>query len=383
MAKPTGARCNLTCDYCFYQAKSEFYPNSPLLMDDAVLERYIRATIETQDVPHVTIAWQGGEPTLMGLDFFRRAMVFEKRYAKTGVSIENTIQSNGVLLDKKWADFLRRHNFLVGLSMDGPKELHDAYRHDKAGRSVFTEVVEAARLMQGEGVEFNILATVNAVNAQHPIEVYRYFRDELGARYLQFIPVVEPDNAGRQGEIPTVSKRSVSPKAYGKFLISVFDEWVRNDVGEMFVQMFDGVLASYLMGQSTLCIFQPTCGQGLVLEHNGDLYSCDHFVDADHLLGNIMETQLNTLVTSKKQRRFGNNKYESLPDDCLECSYEFTCYGGCPKNRIAVASSGEAGLNWLCAGLKDFFKHTERPMRLMAKLVREGREAGEIMLLNY
>ncbi len=382
MAKPAGARCNLACDYCFYQKKGELYPNSVLLMNDNVMKEYIRQTIQSQEVPHVTIAWQGGEPTLMGLDFFRRAIEFEKPYSKAGVTIENTIQTNGILLDEEWAEFLRENNFLVGLSLDGPKELHDAYRHDKTGHSVFNKVFTAVRLMQKSGVEFNVLTTVNAMNHRWPLDVYRFFRDELGARYLQFIPIVEPRGNARLGGIPTVSERSVDGGAYGKFLIAVFNEWVRRDVGKMFVQIFDGVLASYLMGQSTLCIFQPTCGQGLALEHNGDLYSCDHFVENYHLLGNIMETPLKKLAVSKQQRRFGNIKHEFLPNDCLKCHYKFTCFGGCPKNRIAVTPSGEPGLNWLCAGLKDFFNHTERTMRLMAELIRQGRDAADIMALE-
>ena len=381
MAKPTGARCNLSCDYCFFQDKSKLYPGGSFRMNESVMEKYISQTIEAQEVPRATIAWQGGEPTLMGLDFFRKAIEVEKLYLKPGVVIENTIQTNGVLLDENWAEFLRENKFLVGLSLDGPKKLHDAYRHDKDGRSVFDKVVRAARLMQENGVEFNILCTVNAINSGYPLEVYRFFRDELRAQFLQFIPIVEPleFKPSEQGRV--VSEHSLSGKAYGDFLIKIFDEWLKHDVGKTFVQMFDGVLASYVLGRSTLCVLQPTCGDGVALEHNGDLYSCDHFVDTEHFLGNITETSLKELVTSEQQLAFGNAKLESLPQFCHDCSYEFTCFGECPKNRIMAAPDGEPGLNWLCAGLKEFYHHTERPMRLMADLLKRGREANEIIPL--
>ncbi len=380
MAKPTGARCNLSCDYCFFKEKSELYPNSSFRMANSIMEKYIRQTIEAQEVPSITVAWQGGEPTLMGLDFFRRTIEVQKRYVRPDVSINNTIQTNGVLLDEGWAEFLRENDFLVGLSMDGPGELHDAYRHDKAGRSVFDKVVGAARLMQKEGVEFNILSTVNSKNAERALDVYRFFRDELGARFLQFIPIVEPRGVvGQPDEKPMVSEHTVRPEAYGKFLTEIFDEWLSRDVGNMFVQTFDGVLASYARGYSSLCIFQPTCGNGVALEHNGDLYSCDHFVDREYLLGNISETPLKELATSEQQRGFGDAKFENLPKFCGECPYEFTCYGECPKNRIITAPDGESGLNWLCSGLRQFFAHTERPMRLMADLLKQGRTASEIM----
>ncbi len=374
MAKPTGARCNLSCDYCFFLKKDQLYPGSNFRMSDDVMEAYIRQTIEAHRTPHVTIAWQGGEPTLMGLDFFRRAVAVEKRYARRGMQIENTLQTNGVLLDAKWCRFLRENRFLVGLSLDGPRHLHDTYRHDKAGNSVFDRVVRAAKLMQKQRVEFNILCTVNAANSQHPLDVYRFFRDELKTPFLQFIPIVEVDQASGQ-----VTDRSVCPERYGEFLIDIFDEWVRRDVGQMFVLFFDGVLASYVRGRSTLCILRPTCGEGVALEHNGDVYSCDHFVEPAHRLGNIMQTPIGDLVGSEQQREFGRAKQATLPRYCRECRYGFTCHGECPKNRVATTPDREPGLNWLCPGLKAFFQHTERPMRVMAELLRRGRPAGEIM----
>jgi len=381
MAKPTGSRCNLACEYCYFLKKERLYPDSAFRMSDRTMETYIRQTIEAHRVPEVTIAWQGGEPTLMGLDFFRRAVEVEKTCAGPGVRIENTLQTNGVLLDEDWCRFLHEQNFLVGLSLDGPRAMHDAFRKDKQGKSVFDKVVRAVRLMQKHGVEFNILCTVNAVNSLKPLEVYRFFRDKLGVRYIQFIPIVERDNETGNQEGTKITDRSVRPGPYGAFLIDIFDEWVRRDVGTMFVQLFDGVLASWLRGRSTLCILAPVCGEGVALEHNGDVYSCDHFVEPGHRLGNIGETHLAQLVSSPKQRAFGRAKADSLPQYCRQCRFLFTCYGECPKNRVLATPDGEPGLNWLCEGLKAFYAHTERPMRLMADLLRKGKCADGIMKL--
>ena len=379
MAKPTGARCNMACDYCFFLKKDRLYPESDFRMSDETMEAYIRQTIEGHSVPEVTIAWQGGEPTLMGLDFFRRAVAVEKKYARPGQRVENSFQTNGILIDEEWCRFFHDNNFLVGLSLDGPRELHDAYRHDKGGRPVFDKVEQAARLMQKHGVEFNILCTVNAANSRRPLDVYRYFRDDLGARYIQFIPIVERDNETGNQEGTRVTGRTVDPEQYGRFLIEIFDEWVRRDVGIMFVLFFDGVLASYVRGYSSLCVLMPTCGEGVALEHNGDLYSCDHFVEPRHLLGNIRQTPLPELVASETQRSFGRAKTDTLPKYCRECPYLFTCHGECPKNRVLTTPEGEPGLNWLCAGLKAFFAHVERPMRIMADLLRRGQYADGIM----
>jgi len=379
MAKPTGAQCNLECDYCFFLKKERLYPDSNFRMSDEIMETYIRQTIEGHRVPEVTIAWQGGEPTLMGLDFYRRAVEVEKKYIKSGVRIENTLQTNGVLIDEEWCQFFHENNFLIGLSLDGPRHLHDAYRHDKGGKSVFDKVVRAVRLMQKHNVEFNILCTVNAMNSQHPLEVYRYFRDELESRYIQFIPIVERDNATGNQEGTQVTDRTVDPEQYGLFLIAIFDEWVRRDVGIMFVQFFDGVLASYIRGHSTLCILTPTCGEGVALEHNGDVYSCDHFVEPRYLLGNISQTPMPELVASETQRSFGRAKSETLPSYCRECKFLFTCHGECPKNRVLTTPEGEPGLNWLCAGIKAFFEHVDRPMQIMADLLRRGQYADGIM----
>jgi uncharacterized protein len=399
MAKPTGAICNLDCEYCFFLSKDTLYPGSKFQMADDTLEAYVRQVIESQRAPHVTIAWQGGEPTLMGLDFFRRANALARKYLRPGMTLEHTIQTNGTLLDDEWCDFLHENNFLVGLSMDGPQALHDTYRVNKAGDPTFSHVMRAARMMQRHKVEFNVLCTVHDANVVHPLKVYRFFRDEVGTQYLQFIPIVEratPEtieiaNAGwgdrnRQRPLYTqngsvVTERSVNPEQWGAFLISIFDEWVTHDVGDVFIQMFESALASWMGLPASLCIFGETCGNALALEHNGDLYSCDHFVEPRYRLGNIKEHQLLQLVASDQQRAFGNAKRDSLPRYCRECDVRFACNGECPRNRFLHSPDGEAGLNYLCAGYKAFFQHIDRPMKVMAGLLRMGKEASEVMRL--
>ena len=382
MAKPSGSACNLDCAYCFFLKKEKLYPGSHFRMTDEVHEAYIRQLLEAHRTPEVTIAWQGGEPTLMGLDFFRRSLELQRRYQKPGTRIENTFQTNGILLDDEWCRFFHEHNFLIGLSLDGPRELHDFYRKDKKGRGTFERVARAVRLLQKHKVEFNILCAVNSQNAAHPLDVYRFFRDELGAGYIQFIAIVERIQAnGETGfqEGDTVTDRSVRPEQWGHFLIKIFDEWVKRDVGKTFVVNFDGALAGWLGMAGTVCIFGPTCGLALALEHNGDLYSCDHFVEPKHLLGNILSTPMTELVASGKQRRFGENKRETLPRICRDCEVLFVCNGECPKNRFVQTPDGATGLNYLCAGYKAFFRHADKPMRIMADLIRRGRLAEEVM----
>lgn len=379
MAKPTGAACNLHCAYCFYREKARLYPGSDFRMSDAVHEAYIRQLFASHSGRVVTVAWQGGEPTLMGLDFFRRSIELQKKYAVPGVHVENSFQTNGVLLDKEWCRFFRQNNFLVGLSMDGPGELHDFHRKDGVGNGTFDRVLKAVRLLQQSRVDFNILCTVNSKNAENPLGVYRFFRDEIRARYIQFIPIVEREDESGCRPGGSVTDRSVRPEQFGGFLIDIFDEWVRRDVGGVFVTNFDGALAGWLGIAGTVCIFAPACGVALALEHNGDLYSCDHFVTPAHLLGNIMRTPLIDLVTSERQRAFGQNKESLLPRYCRECEFARICNGECPRNRFARTPDGRPGLNYLCAGYKAFFAHADGPMRIMADLIRNRRPAAGVM----
>jgi len=399
LAKPTGAVCNLDCAYCFFLSKEVLYPESRFRMTDKVLEAYIRQVIEAQHGPDVTIAWQGGEPTLMGIDFFERALTLVTKYLRPGMTVEHTIQTNGTLLDDEWCQFFRANRFLVGLSLDGPREMHDAYRVDKGGAPTFDKVLGAARLLQRHGVDFNILCTVHRANGDHPLEVYRFFRDDVGTRFLQIIPIVEratPEllplaNKGwsqRHGVRPLylqqgnlVTDRTVTPEQWGNFLIGIFDEWVQRDVGTMFVQMFDAALASWLRLGNPMCVFNPKCGAALALEHNGDLYSCDHFVEPKHLLGNIAQHRMLDLVKSEQQRAFGNAKLATLPRFCRECDVRFACHGECPRNRFTTTPDGEPGLNYLCAGYKAFFHHIDPAMKAMADLLRRGRYADEVMTL--
>lgn len=398
LAKPTGAICNLDCKYCFFLSKEELYPGSPFCMADETLETYIRQVIESQTGSEVTIAWQGGEPTLMGLEFFQRSIELVEKYRRTGMEIQHTMQTNGTKLDMDWCQFLRENKFLVGLSLDGPREMHDAYRVDKGGAGTFDRVMQAAQLMQQEDVDFNILCTVHAGNAGSPREVYHFFRDRVKTQYIQFIPIVERATVetldlANQGwgttnkhqrplyvqEGDLVTERSVSSKGWGEFLIVIFNEWVRRDVGKVFVQMFDAALASWVGAPAAMCIFAETCGDALALEHNGDLYSCDHFVEPKYYLGNIKQEHMLTLVASDQQQKFGMDKLDTLPKYCLECEVRFACHGECPRNRFILTPDGEPGLNYLCAGYRAFFNHIDRPMRIMAQLLRMNRAPAEVM----
>lgn len=378
LAKPTGAICNLDCSYCFFLSKEALYPGDRFRMTDDLLDVYIRQLLEAHESPEVTIAWQGGEPTLMGVDLIRRSLDAIERHRRPGQQITHTIQTNGTLLTDEWCELLAAHDFLVGISIDGPRELHDAYRVDKRGDPTFDKVLRGLELLLTHGVEVNVLCTVHAANQSHPLEVYRFFRDELGLRHLQFIPIVERDNDTGFQEGDRVTERSVDPEAWGRFLITVFDEWVTHDVGEVFVSHFDAALASWLGVPPALCIFRETCGDALALEHNGDVYSCDHFVEPDHLLGNITTTHLVELVASPQQRRFGEAKRAGLPAHCRACEVRFACNGECPKNRFTLTPDGEPSLNYLCAGYKAFFGHIDGLMRAMADLLRAGRSASEV-----
>ncbi|MCP4360442.1 MAG: anaerobic sulfatase maturase [Chloroflexi bacterium] len=396
LVKPTGAVCNLDCQYCFFLSKEALYPGSRFRMADDLLQLYIQQLLESHRTPEVTIAWQGGEPTLMGLGFFKRAVELAEKYKKPGQMLQHTIQTNGTKVNDDWCAFFKKHNFLVGLSVDGPKEMHNAYRVNKGGAGSFDQVMSGWACLQKHGVDFNILCTVHAANQNYPLEVYRFFRDELGTEFVQFIPIIEratsetlplADADGGWGKRPLytqsgqlVSERSVGAVEYGRFLATIFDEWVRRDVGKVYVQLFDVTLGSYV-GQHHLCIFSPTCGNALALEHTGDLYACDHYVEPNYLLGNIKETHMIELIASDKQRQFGQDKMASLPPYCLDCNVRFACHGGCPRNRFITTPTGEPGLNYLCAGYKLFFKHVDRPMKIMANLLRQNRYADEIMKL--
>ena len=379
LAKPTGAICNLDCTYCFFLSKEALYPGSKFRMTDEVLEDYLRQYIEAQQIPEVTISWQGGEPTLMGLEFFQKSVELVEKYKKPGMQVSYAMQTNGTKLDDAWGEFLKAHNFLMGISIDGPPAIHDYYRKDKGGRGSFDQVKRGLDFLKKHKVDFNILCTVHAGNGDRPLDVYRYFRDELAAEFIQFIPIVERDNKTGFQEGARVTKRSIQSKQYGQFLSAIFDEWIKADVGRVYVQIFDVALGAWYGQPPSLCIFAPTCGNALALEHNGDLYSCDHFVEPNYFLGNIQEENMLELVASEQQRKFGRDKLDTLPRYCHECEVRFMCNGGCPKNRFIQTPDGEVGLNYLCAGYKHFFNHIDFPMRIMAYLLRQNRPPAEVM----
>jgi uncharacterized protein len=396
LAKPTGAQCNLDCDYCFFLSKEALYPDSRFRMSEQQLDDYLRQLIDAHaGAPEVTIAWQGGEPTLMGLDFFRRSVEIARGYIKRGQRAVHTIQTNGTLIDAEWAEFFKENDYLVGISIDGPKEIHDAYRVTRGGRGSFEKVMRGLSHLREAKVEFNVLTTLHAANAGRGGEVYRFLRDECGARFIQFIPIIERvPEAALDGTTPwsswrdrplyvqrgtAVTGRSISGEQYGRFLIDVFEEWVRRDVGEVYVQMFDVALANWFGEPPGLCVHSETCGLALALEHNGDLYSCDHFVEPDYNLGNIAETPMIELVASQRQQDFGQAKRETLPKQCLDCDVRFACHGGCPKDRFIDTADREPGLNYLCEGYMSFFHHIDRPMRTMCDLLEQSRAPSEII----
>jgi uncharacterized protein len=389
MAKPVGPICNLDCRYCFYLEKENLYgKKQDWAMPDPVLESYISQFITAQDAPVVSFAWQGGEPTLLGVDFFRKVIAIQNKYAN-GKKIENAFQTNGVLLDDRWGEFLAENDFLIGISIDGPAELHDFYRVDKGGAPTFDRVMRGLRFLKKHQVEFNALTVVNRQNSQHPLRVYRFLKG-IGCQFIQFIPIVErvaaaasPDGlvliSPRDPHAAQVSAWSVEPRQYGVFLCTIFDEWVRRDVGKCFVQLFDVTLESWLGLEPSLCVFRPTCGGAMALEHNGDLYSCDHYVYPENKLGNILEQPLPSLVNSAQQRSFGLDKRDSLPRYCRECDVRFACNGECPKHRFISTPDGEPGLNYLCAGYKLFFHHVDPYMKFMANELRHERPPANVM----
>ena len=389
MAKPSGSVCNIDCHYCFYLEKEKLYPDlsKSWRMSDEVLEQYVSQYIAAQAVPAVDFAWQGGEPTLMGVDFYRRALRYQEKYAD-GKRITNAFQTNGILLDDEWGEFLAENRFLVGISIDGPQELHDRYRVDKGQNPTFDRVMAGLEVLKKYEVEFNTLTVLQRHNADRPLEVYEFLKG-IGSHYMQFIPIVEriardadehdlalvsPEFEGTA----KVSTWSVGPLQYGRFLCSIFDTWVRGDVGTRFVQIFDVTLASFLGDEPSLCIFAETCGNALIIEHNGDLYSCDHFVYPDYRLGNVRDETIQEMVASTPQRKFGTDKRDRLPQYCRECEYKFACNGGCPKHRFTKTPSGEDGLNYLCKGYKLYFSHVDPYMRFMADELRQRRPAANV-----
>jgi len=371
MVKPAGPLCNLACEYCYYLSKANLYPGADFRMSGPMLEDFTRQYIAGQQVPAVTFNWQGGEPLLRGLDFFQQAVALQQRYRRPGMHIINALQSNGVLLDEAWCRFFKERDFLIGISLDGPRALHNAYRRDKRGEGTFDRVMAGLALLKQHNVAFNILTTVHAANAPHPLAVYRFLRDEAEAHFIQFIPIVQRDNETGFQEGEAVTGRSVTAPQYGDFLRAIFDTWVRCDIARVSVQLFDVAVAAWAGQRPGLCMFEETCGTALVLEHNGDLYACDHFVEPLHRLGNIRETPLVDMVGSAQQRAFGQAKRD-LPAQCQACEVRFVCNGGCLKNRLRSPASGEPPLNVLCEGYKAFFTHIDRPMRRIAEDVRAG-----------
>lgn len=394
MAKPAGPACNLACTYCFYLEKKAFFPeDAASRMSGEVLEAYTRKYIAAQPGRNVVFAWQGGEPTLAGMDFFRQALALQQKYGQ-GRSIENTLQTNGTLLNDDWCRFLAANRFLVGLSLDGPPAVHDALRRDPAGKATSPKVLRAWELLRRQGAEVNVLSCVNRESAQEPLAVYRFLK-ESGVRFIQFIPVVErePDEAAKALGLslaappspsrPGFSGRptpwSVDPEGYGAFLNAIFDEWVHNDVGRVFVMNFEWVLGAWAGAPPGVCHLAPRCGQSLIVEKNGDVYSCDHFMYPDFCLGNIVTDDLGAMLGSQAQRLFGEAKESALPPSCLSCPFLPACRGGCPKQRFAASDQGEPGLNYLCAGFKSFLSRTEPAMKRMLALLRSGAPAARIM----
>ena len=395
MAKPIGPLCNLDCRYCFYLEKENLFPSKEnFKMTDEVLETYIRQYIEQQNIPEINFAWQGGEPTLLGVDFFRKTVALQRKYAN-GKRISNSLQTNGTLLDDQWGEFLAEHQFLIGLSVDGPPKLHNTYRVDKKGTGSYERVAHGLKFLKKHGVEFNTLTVVNKMNSRKPLEVYRYLK-QIGSGFIQFIPLIErfadseATKLGLDLSAPprmdeaektrlSLTEWSVEPKTYGEFLVAIFDEWVRKDVGQVFVQLFDVTLGNTMGMKPSLCVFSPTCGTAMALEHNGDVFSCDHYVYPHYKLGNVLNQNLRDIIDSEFQRKFGRDKHDSLPKFCRECEVRYVCHGECPKHRFLSTADREAGLNYLCAAYKRFFTHSAPAMRTMAQFLQARRPASDIM----
>lgn len=381
MPKPVGSACNLACRYCYYLEKKKYYPDARRqLMSEATLEEFIKQYIAAQTTPEVIFTWHGGEATVRKLDFYRKALELQKKHG-AGRNIINCLQTNATLLTDEWCLFLKRNDWLVGVSIDGPQEFHDEYRRMADGRPSFNAVMRGIRMLQSHGVEWNALAVVNDYNADYPVEFYRFFK-EIGCRYIQFTPVVErikPDNMLADVASPgELTDFSVTPRQWGDFLIGLFDEWVREDVGKVFVQIFDATLANWVGAMPGVCTLSSMCGHAAAMEWNGDVYACDHFVFPQYKLGNIHETTLIEMMASDRQLEFGARKQAGLPRQCRECRWMFACHGECPRNRFAVSSEGEPGLNYLCEGYRAFFEHAAPYMDFMKAELEAGRPPANV-----
>lgn len=387
MAKPVGSLCNLACHYCYYLEKAKLYQDNPRqIMTDELLEKFIKEYIESQTMPQVRFTWHGGETLMRPLDFYKKVVALQRKYAG-GRTIDNCIQTNGTLLTDDWCRFFHDNHWLVGVSIDGPQEFHDEYRKNKQGKPSFVKVMQGINLLNKHQVEWNALAVVNDFNADYPLDFYHFFK-EIGCRYIQFTPIVErifQHSDGRylasveEGATETVTDFSVTPEQWGNFLCTIFDEWVRNDVGEYFIQLFDATLANWVGEQPGVCSLAKNCGHAGVIEFNGDVYACDHFVFPQYKLGNIYSKSLVEMMYSEKQLQFGRHKYEKLPKQCKQCQYLFACNGECPKNRFCKTASGETGLNYLCKGYYQYFDHVAPYMDFMKKELLAQRPPANIM----
>lgn len=387
MLKPAGAHCNLACKYCYYLEKNNLYQNSHRhLMSDEMLEQFTREYIEAQTMPQVLFTWHGGEPLMRSIDFYKKALALQKKYAH-GKQIDNVIQTNGTLLTDEWCEFFAQNHWLVGISVDGPQEYHDHYRVTPAGKPSWEKVMQGINLLKKHRVEWNAMAVVNAYNAEHPLEFYHFFRDN-GCQYLQFTPIVERLTEHEDGrtlasladdrEIP-LADASVTPQQWGNFLCTIFDDWVRHDVGKTFVEIFDCTLANWMGVLPGICAYSKECGHAGVMEHNGDVYSCDHFVFPEYKLGNIREQSLIDMLYGEKQQAFSRLKHTSLPRQCKECDMEFACHGECPKNRFEKDKYGEPGLNYLCQGYYQYYTHVAPYMDFMKRELLAQRPPANIM----
>jgi uncharacterized protein len=388
MAKPTGALCNLNCNYCYYLEKENMYEGtSSFKMDEELLETFTRKYIHEHPSRELSFLWQGGEPTLLGIGFYEKALQLQKKYG-SGKVISNAFQTNGILLNDDWCEFFKKNNFLVGISIDGPQQLHDQYRTHKGGQGSFDKVMRGIELLKKHRVEFNTLTVINNLNVEHPQTVYRFLK-QIGSTHLQFIPVVERISCSKEQSLSLVlpdyqgqadiAPWSVSPAKYGQFLVAIFKDWVKKDVGRIFVQLFEAALANEVGVPAGVCLFNQCCGDAFVMEHNGDIFSCDHYVYPEYKLGNVRSTKLNRLTELPFQQQFGLNKYTSLPEECLECSVKKYCWGECPKHRFVESKSGERNLNYFCESYKAIFGYARPYVKFMANEFRNERSPANVM----